>query len=227
MTPGNPGMTVEEAQSYGNWGWAVLNVAVWNTVIGVTLGVPVASFEEAFNHEPEPQDDGSWVWSYTFDVVQIQYEAELHGRLVPDEFQWEMYITRDGEFDHFLWYSGVCDFLSEEGVWTFYKNPDEPRPFVEAEWHWESSTDTGDLKFTNIEPGSPENGGYITFGVNGGFAYGGLYDSYYNIYNKGLENHTDIEWNETSLEGHIRDSLHYQDSEWHCWDSNLEDTECP
>ncbi len=227
LEPGDPGLSTEELQSYGNWGWAVLNVAVWNTVIGVTLGVPVASFAEAFNYEPEEQPDGSWVWSYTFDVIQIRYMAELHGRLVREGFEWEMYISRKDGFDHFLWYSGLCDLFSEEGTWTFFKDPEEPVPFVEAEWHWDSNTDTGDLRFTNIEPGSPENGGYIAYEVNAPSVVEIPYDAFYNIYNKGNENHTDIEWNQTSLEGHIRDPLHYQDNAWHCWDSNLEDTECP
>jgi hypothetical protein len=219
----NPTLSDMEIEGYGNWGWAFLNVAVWNTILEVTLAVPVASFAEAFNHVPVQQPDGTWIWAYTFQVVEVTYYAQLHGGVTPDGFEWEMHISREDGFQDFLWYTGQCELDLSEGTWTFYKDPDEPLPCLGIEWHHEPATELGDIKYTNIEPGSPGNGGYIYYGLTDD----PLYDGFYNIYNKGDDNHTDIEWNDTTIEGRVRDLARFGDNNWHCWDSNLEDTVCP
>jgi hypothetical protein len=30
---------------------------------------------------------------------------------------------------------------------------------------------------------------------------------------------TEIEWNISTKEGHVKDEAHFQDAEWHCWDT--------
>ena len=57
---------------------------------------------------------------------------------------------------------------------------------IGIEWHRDTEAGTADIKYTNIVPGGPENGGYIHFGVTGGYPH----DAFYDIYNKGKENHT-------------------------------------
>ena len=208
------------ALSYQNWGWAALNVAVWNTVITVMLAVPAASFVESFNHEPEQQPDGSWVWAYDFSIVQVQYSAELHGALDATGVQWDMYISREGEYTDFHWYSGHSDYLVTEGWWALNKDPDDPEPFISIEWHRAQDGSTGDIKYTNVEPGSPGNGGYIHYGI-----VTSLYDAFYDIYHVEDDNHTDIEWGRATWEGRVKDPAHFGDDEWHYWDSNLEDTD--
>jgi hypothetical protein len=205
--------------SYQNWGWAALNVAVWNTIITVTLAVPVAAFVESFNHEPVQQLDGSWVWSYDFSIVQVQYSAELHGALDATGVQWDMYISQQGGYADFLWYSGHSDFLVTEGWWTLNKNPEEPVQFIGIEWHRAQDGSTGDIKYTNIEPGAAGNGGYIHYGITTS-----LYDAFYDIYHVESDNHTEIDWSRATWEGRVKDPAHFGDEEWHYWDSNLEDS---
>jgi hypothetical protein len=212
------------ALAYQNWGWAALNVAVWNTIITVTLAVPVAAFVESFNHEPEQRPDGSWVWSYDFSIVQVQYSAELHGALDATGVKWDMYISKAGGYSDFHWYSGHSDYLVTEGWWTLNKNPDAPEPFIGIEWHRAQDGSTGDIKYTVIEPDSPGNGGYIHHGIVGGQP-ALLYDAFYDIYHVEDDNHIDIEWSRASWEGRVKDPAHFGDEDWHYWDGNLEDTE--
>ncbi|RMG31932.1 MAG: hypothetical protein D6732_14145, partial [Methanobacteriota archaeon] len=213
--------------SHQNWGWAAINVAVWNSLLTITFAVPVAAFAESFNHEPEQQDDGSWVWSYNFQPPGgVLHTAELHATLLSDGVQWEMYITKQNVFDHFLWYSGISDFLGQHGTWTLFHDPTDPQPFIGIEWNRNPAQGTADIKYTNIIPNGPENGGYIFYGITNQFPY----DAFYDIYHKSQDNHTNIEWNRTLKNGRVKDPLHFGDSAWHCWDildHQLQDIPCP
>jgi len=205
--------------SYENWGWAVTNVAVWNIVLTVTLAVPVASFVESFNHEPVRQTDGTWVWSYDFRAAGVVYLAELHAKTENVGVQWDMYISKEDAYDDFHWYSGFSNIAATEGIWTINKNPDEPAPFLEIEWNRSPGDETADIKYTNITPGTFENGSYIFYGITGATPY----DAFYNIFNTIQDNLTEIQWNRTTREGQVRDFLHFRDSYWHQWDSTLQD----
>ena len=221
------GNSFNKTQTRQNWGWAALNVGVWNTLLTLTFAVPVAAFVESFNHEPEQQDDGSWVWTYTFRPPGgVLHTAELHASLVSEGIQWEMYISKQNVYSDFLWYSGLSAYTGREGSWTLYHNPTDPTPFLGIEWHRNPLQGTADIKYTNIVPNHPENGGYIFYGI----VNSNPYDAFYDIYNKGQDNHTNIEWDRTSKAGRVKDPLHFGDADWHCWDTldnDLQDIDCP
>jgi hypothetical protein len=205
-----------------NWGWAAGNVVVWNTVLTVTLAVPVAAFVESFKHEPVRMPDGSWVWSYDFEVFEIPHSASLHGTIDNGEVHWDMYISKQGAYTDFHWYTGNSDFLATEGTWTLSMNPDDPMPFLDIVWHRDLQNASGDIKYTNIIPDDPGNGGYISHGASNR-----THDAFYIIYHKVVDNHTEIEWNRISKEGRLRDTLHFGDADWRCWDGQLQDRDCP
>lgn len=206
-----------------NWSYAALNVLVWNTVLTVGLAVPAASFIAAFGHQPVRHTNGDWVWSYNFYVNEVLHLAELHGRVDGDDVTWEMYISKEDAFTDFLWYSGVSDIEATEGSWTIYDNPDDAEPLIRIDWHRNPDEGTADITYTNIIPGDAENGGYISYGITGNVPY----DAFYDIYNKGDDNHTNIEWHRTTNAGRVQDEDHFGDSTWHCWDGQLQDVDCP
>ncbi len=207
--------------SRANWGWAAIQVGIWNTILTVTLAVPVASFVEAFNHEPTPESDGSWRWSYEFAVGGASYLAELYGRLMAEGTRWDMYITKAGVYERFHWYQGLSSLDLSSGTWTLFRAPESPSPFLGIVWR--RSPNTGDLTYTNIVPAHPDSGGFIRWGLTGGLPY----DASYSIFSPSDANTTDIEWNRTTHEGRVRDPLHFGDTNWHCWNSDLEDVVCP
>lgn len=214
--------TTLQALPGGNWGWAALNAGVWNVIITVGLSVPVAAFLESFNHVPERQPDGSWVWSYDVNVGGIIHSAELHALAVGGDIQWAMFISKEGFYNRFNWFSGVSNLIGTEGTWTLNKDPDDATPFIGIEWHRNPQDETGDIKYTNVVPGGPENGGYIFHGITGE-----TFDAFYDIFNKGQENLTTIEWSRVSKDGRVKDPAHFGDEDWHCWDTDLQDVECP
>jgi len=219
----NPDDTLanREMATYHNWGYSYANVVIWSTIIKVGLAVPVASFLESFNHEAvyHPAQN-NWTWSYNVWVNLAVYEAELTGYLQSDSVVWEMRISRSNGYSDFLWYHGKSAIGQSGGFWILMDNPDNPHDLLRIDWN--NANGTADLKYTNIVPGGPENGGYIFYGTSlTGF------DRFYDIYNKGADNLTEIEWNSVNFDGRVKDPNHYGNSDWHCWDVTLSDIVCP
>ncbi len=215
-------LAAREFSAYQNWGFAYTNVVVWNTLITVGLAVPVATFVESFNHEAVYHpDENNWTWSYNVSVGLVVYEAELTGYLQSDSVVWEMRITKGNEYADFLWYYGKSALDQSGGYWILNDNPTNATPLLGIYWNIYADN-TADIKYMNIVPGGPENGGYIFYGTT-------LLDfnRFYDIYNKGQDNLTEIEWSSVTINGHVKDLNHFGDSDWHCWDENLIDVECP
>lgn len=202
-----------------HWDWATINVVVWSAAVTIVTTVPAAAFAESFNHNPVQSDSGTWVWSYSFTANNLNHDAELHGKIVNSEIQWKMYISKENSYADFLWYTGASNLILTEGTWTLYKDPNDRTPFIEIEWHRNLLNDTGDIKYMNIIPGDPENGGYIFYGKT----TDPVYDAFYNIYNKGKDNNTDIEWNRATKVGQVRDPRHFGDTVWYRWDEYQND----
>lgn len=211
-------------ETYVNRSLAVLNVAFWNTVVFVHMAVPVATFKEAFNQQPQLQDDGSWLWSFDVVVGQTTFTANLYGEIVSDQIEWNMYVSKSGAgaYEDFLWYSGTSLIGNKQGEWTLYKSAADPTPFVGIEW-FKNDDGTEGITYTNIVPEGPENGGYISYEVTGNTSY----DASYNIFTKGENNLVEINWSRETKAGQIRDPKTFSDEEFHCWDENGVDIECP
>lgn len=206
-----------------NYLHAAGHVGFWNLVIVVGLAVPVWSFTESFNHDPVEQDDGSWIWSYSAHIGGVLHTAELQGAFVDNEVHWDMYITKEGHYEDFNWYSGVCNLPATEGYWIIQEGPNKRHDLLRIDWERNPSEGTWNVKYTNIKEGGAENGGYIHYGVTTDEPY----DAFYDIYNKGQDNLVEIEANRTTEEGRVKNERHFGDDEWHYWDSSHSDTEAP
>lgn len=208
--------------SRNNWAWAALNVAVWNSVLTITLAVPVAAFLEAFNHQPVQQPDGSWLWQYSISVHEVLYTAKLFGKTVTEGVEWRMLLTKEGAYTDFEWFTGFSNLPATEGTWTLNKDPNLPSPFLYIEWHRNTQEGTADIKYTNIVPEVPENGSYIFYGKTNEIPYNRFYDIF------GAENNYLInnKWNYEQLFGRVKDPIHFEDESWHCWNDKLFDIDC-
>lgn len=220
----NGAKSYDEIMTQANWGWASFNVVVWQTIVTTGMIVPVASFVESFNHQPVKQEDGRWAWTYEFTpYTGIKHTASLYADVGTSSVNWEMYISKENQFNDFLWYSGQSDLLATGGTWTIFAEPANPTPWIGIVWNRNPIDSTGDIKYTNIKPNDGENGGYIFYGVTTDDPY----DVFYEIFNKGKDNTISIKWNKDSHIGSVRDSSHFDNFEWYCWDENHEDIDCP
>jgi hypothetical protein len=74
-------------------------------------------------------------------------------------------------------------------------------------------TGAGTLQYTYVEPDMEETGSSILYE----YAPEEVYDASYTVsLSTGM---TEIEWNISTKEGHVKDEAHFQDAEWHCWDT--------
>jgi len=205
-----------------NWGWAAGHVSFWNTILTITLAVPVAAFAEAFNHEPVQQPNGSWLWSYDVTVGGIVHTANLFGTLVTNGVEWRMLLTKQGFYENFEWYTGFSNLPLTEGNWTLNKNPNDPVSFLYITWHRNVQQNTADIKYTNIVPQAPENGSYIFYGKTSDDPYNRFYDIYGQEENRTIN----IEWNYENLFGRVMDQIRFGDPDWHCWNEQLFNVDC-
>jgi hypothetical protein len=206
-----------------NWNYAALTVGFWSVVVVGGLAVPVAAFRESFQHTPVQQPDGSWKWAYSVNIGAFVYSAELHGQFIPEGVHWDMRISKEGEYEDFLWYYGEHNLPATEGLWVLKQSPAVPNDLLQIDWSRNISAGTYNITYTNIVPSGPENGGYIDFQYTDGIPYDYICD----IYNKGQDNHTYIEYGSSTGEGRIKDFNHFGDNDWHCWDSDRMNIACP
>jgi len=207
-----------------NYAYAALTVSVWHTLTTVTLAVPTRAFLGVLvmDRKPELQEDGSWLWAHDFNTLGGLYHAELYGKIVAAKIQWEMYISLDGKFEDFMWFTGESELTAQEGTWRLFKSPQQAVPILDIEWTRDSDQQTFSTKYMNIEEGSDAYGSSIFYGVISDTTY----DAFYEIFNKKKDKKTFIKWNRTSKAGRVKDDKFFKDLEWHCWDETFIDVEC-
>jgi len=205
-----------------NWIWAAGNVKYWNSLLTVTLTVPALAFAEAFNHQPVQQADGSWLWQYSISVVNENYNAKLFGKPVTEGVEWKMLLSKEESYTDFEWFTGFSNFGATEGTWTLNKEPGMPLPFLSIEWNRNIQEETADIKYTLISQSILHDGSYIFYGKTNEVPL----NRFYRILKAENNNSIDIMWNYESSFGRVKDSVYFEDGNWHCWDERLDDTDC-
>ncbi len=204
--------------TYANWTTAVVTVGVWNTILTVTLAVPVATYLKAIEQAPVRIDNDSWKWSFNVTINQVVYTAELYADVTGNQVDWKMYVSQEGGFTDFLWYTGTCDILRTHGSWTLYHSPLINKEFLKIDWTHDWGNNTGDIKYTNILEGNDGYGSYVYYGLT----LDAPFNAFYDLYGKKEDKLVKIEYNTTTSEGRI-----FYDDLWHCWSSTHEDIACP
>ncbi len=204
-----------------NIGYAKLNVFFWNVVLISNLAVPTAAFSESFKHESQYIGNLEWVWSYQVVVKNKTYQANLHGKMIGQDIEWKMYVSKEGEFTDFLWYEGLMDQSYQEIEWVIYQSPTNPVHFLTINYLNDVENGKQSIRYTKAEE-IVTQASYIE---HGNLTDADL-DRYYTIYLQGDNKLTEIEWSYTNGNGQVRDTVHFNDEEWHCWDEQQLDVEC-
>jgi hypothetical protein len=214
---------------------AALRVGFLNLVVCAALVEPVAAFALAGRSIPQPQADGSWLWTYIFVDQGIEYSIFLYGKNMETYTEWRMEVSStDPEipFDHFLWFDGEVEVGGGSGYWQFYGPDDEP-VFLGAAGEsalstsgieciridWENTPeDEHELVFLVNKPGAPEEGSYLTYLEVPTMSSVEFYDS--QTGNAGTimwypDGSGSIQWPD------------YRNGTKSCWDENQCNTDCP
>ena len=211
--------------STATWTHASVNVLVWDVILFVNLAVPTSAFAESCKHDPKyNRKSEHWIWSYDFNWYG-KYSAALHGWYEGTNVQWEMYISKEGDFQNVLWFSGTSKTDGTGGTWTLNKDGNAPITYIGM--NWSRSTATSEdiaFQFTNLLVGDAGNGDYIRSGV---LTNDPLRDLFYNIYDQSANNLIEIQWHHLNQNGRVKDPAHFGDTNWHCWDEMHADIVCP
>lgn len=218
------GFGEEQARSNEAYGFAALNVAVWNTLLYINLAIPVAAWHQVRLVEPEWDSElEAWVWTKTFSEGSESYTAELQGAINGGQVNWKMYLSREGGFQDFLWYEGTAELDITHGTWTLNRSPQDPQEYIGIEWNNTIDSELDDIKYSNIIPGDAGNGGYIYYGVTADADY----EVFYDIYGIADDRLIEIRYNRTTTAGKVKDDVKFGDEAFHCWDEHHEDVTCP
>jgi hypothetical protein len=210
-----------------NWTVAATVAGVWNTILIANLAIPVTAFEKAIENKPSYLDNRTWQWKYSVNVLAATYTARLTGQIRSDSIKWEMYIKKDGVggFDEFRWFEGTTALDGNNGVWILDQSQAVQVPMLKIEWE-KSGTDVGNITYTYIKTTEAFYGSNIEYGRTTGSP-----DAFYNVHfwesNRAKFIDVNIKWSTTVYTGQVRSVDYFQDNNWHCWDSNGNDTTCP
>lgn len=219
-----PGASKGSLESYNNFIHAYGTVLFWHSpFITVHTALPVAAYKIAMAQEAVDMGDNTWKWAYDFSWGEVTYVVSLTAsRISNEEFSIEMDVAL-ASFPEMgvLWFDGVVRYDHTHATWTIYK--EGTVAVVEAEMNMDFEIEKGSLKYSYVELGMEETGSFILYEYDSEE----VYDAAYTVsLSAGM---TEIEWNITTKEGHVKDQVKFGDANWHCWDSlanGLVDKDC-
>ena len=209
-----------------NWIHAGLNVLVWNSVVFVNTAVPIAAFGRAFDYKAEFIGNKTWEWSYEYqsppDHGSKKYNVSLTGKYLSDnaEVAWTLTVTEQGSSNGFVWYEGLVSIDHTSGKFTLNKDPQDPKPYMSISFVKKTDKDDVTIRFSNILTNAAGNGDYIEWRTNNGNEF----DRAYDVFNE--NNLLEIQANSVLDNGKVKHPKHFNDEEWHCWDTAQFNIDC-
>ncbi|MCP4293186.1 MAG: hypothetical protein GY780_15285 [bacterium] len=193
---------------------AYLRTVVLDAIARLVLAAPVDVFSNAINTTPVVEADGTWLWTYDWDLHNQRVHVYLRGLPVDDSVQWELSLSPADDSYEVLWFSGNTSENGNQGRWVFHDLNQDDRP-VSGEILWSSSSNGNYLEFVSLEEDSygnrltfhdndPNFSIEFTLGTGGELGY--------------------IRWNAAGEGSMLVDD--YNDGEEACWDVFQVNTQC-
>ncbi len=145
---------------YDNFVNAYLRTVFLEVMAHLVLTAPVDAFSSAIHTVPTSQPDGSWRWTYDWQIADERMVVVLIGLPVGDVVQWELRLVPAGSDREYLWFSGTTSDRGEQGHWVFLDLDDEEFPIC-GEIAWGPNADGNFLEFISRRPES--NGDRLAF----------------------------------------------------------------
>lgn len=216
------GAETAKAAGHANFVNAYLRAVLVGAMTDLVLAPPVAAFALAADTVPSRQDDGSWIWVYTF--VDGAQEAQVRLRGLPDHdaqgdlVRWQLRVTLHDDhhdLDRALWFDGTTRRDGDEGAWTFY-DLDQPAAPAAAILTWSHTAARQELHLEALQ--GVDAGDALTFSVAGSehridFSEGGSDATWF------------IRWDANDGSGSLL-VPDYNGGREACWDEQQYDVEC-
>lgn len=207
------------AEGYWNVTHAKVGFLVWSTIIKLQLAVPTVALSEALKHPVTVVENGKWLRTYDVEL-DTRYTVKLYASNQGDQrVGWEMYLSKEGGFQDFLWVEGTSNWVGNEGQWTVNTASSE---LMKIDWKKGSSDTVTELTYTHVEKDSEYEGSYVKYQT----LDEGDYNTSYSVYLSNEENLFKINYNTETKVGRVSDPKRFKDEAWHCWNSSFEDVSC-
>jgi hypothetical protein len=205
-----------------NWQYSTISLAVWDNILNNHCAVPINSFEKAIEQKASALNSNEWEWVNKFNTDTLSIRSRLVGKVVNDSVEWKLYISTirlNVSSPDYLWIEGKSASNQSGGWWLIYDKPSSSAPLVRINW----SNQNGETvnKFVLVKPGNADYGQYLEYRTKSNSLYNALYTI--KIHN---ENFIFIELIKENKEGRIKSQFIYNDMNWHCWNSSLDNVVC-
>jgi hypothetical protein len=212
----------DEALAKFNWLNAVVRVAYVNLAVVQNLTPPCLAFAAAVHTVPVLEDDGTWLWTYTWmSPENVPFTIHLRGHVRDPHIEWSLRVTApdaDPPLDDFLWFAGESGIRSNSGYWILNDSDEgQPVPCARIDWDYPALLDRV-LTFENIEQANPDFGDRLTYRVEGVMISILFQDT-----SEGVD--SDVTWNAQTGSGSLQ-VPDYNDGLRACWDEHQEDVLC-
>ncbi len=210
-----------DSESYSNFTNAVIRVAVMKTIVNANLAIPRALLQAAQNVDPDFNDNGEWVWTYSHTAGGQQFDIELIAvRQSDQEVQWQLFVSSpDHATDSQLFFEGVTSEDGRAGSWTYFALFGESagEPVSEITWAIEDE-ENKQLRLEVLSDRNGNLGDYIEYDLE----YPVHRATYYNA---SEDETSEIQWNSETREGFLT-APGYNDGVQSCWDSSFRNSPC-
>ncbi len=229
MSPDFDGLGEDDSSEGGrvhlvrNWIYAATSVNVYSGILSGALAVPVTAFKLAIDQEATfDTENRLWVWEYEISVTgEGAYSIKLTADVDGSNVTWTGYVSKNGGFSNFVWFTGESDTEANEGSWTLYESPENPEAWLSSEWSKSEVEGIADVVFTVEKEGD---------GFGSTISYTASTDAELNrsvlIVDTNASNTIDVQWNKEEGFGKIKSEVFFEDSVYHCWDETRNDTDC-
>ncbi len=208
-----------ERSSKRNFYNAYVRAVTIGAITHVVLTPPITAFALALHTVPSPQEDGSYIWVYTY--VEGDEEAQIRLRGLPlDEgrVEWELRVTNlsaNPPLDRDLWFEGETWKDGAEGTWRFYDPEVDSGPVV-ARLDWGQDENGEFLKLTDLVENIGDSLELRGEGADKRITY---------VDADHPEKEWFIRWSESTGAGSLK-APDYNGGNEACWDEDQNDVDC-
>jgi hypothetical protein len=208
--------TIDRA-SHDHFFNAYIRATVAGAVTHLVLVPPVTAFSLALHTVPTPQEDGSYLWIYTWNDGTDEVQVRLRGTpLASERVAWEMRVSSTIEgYDNDLWFAGETWNDGEGGEWAFH-DPDRGGVHT-ADLVWGADADGNYLRFIDAIDNVGDSLEYREDGALHAFTFTDADQSDLSWY---------VKWDEVVGSGSLR-APDYNGGTPSCWDEHQIDSDCP
>jgi hypothetical protein len=207
--------------NHSNWINAYVRAIYAQLITFDALEEPIAAFALAIHSVPQPQDDGSYLWTYIFVADDgIEYSIFLYGTPRLDVVRWRLEVSTNDPglaLDHFVWFDGETRNDETGGFWQFYKPVDATAGVPVVRMDHLNGTTENRLTVTVNGVGHEDEGDYLDFRET-------EFTGSIQHYDKSENMLASILWNADGT-GSLT-VPDYNNGEKACWDERQRDIDC-